>query len=165
MSSYMTGELLLFARAVWYGACLLLLYDVLRILRRTIHHGPVWTAVEDILYWVFCAVWLFSRFYQENDGILRAYFFAGIFLGALACRASISRFFVGFGVWLLTACGKILGIPLKGAKRMIKRLKIQLFRFKINLNVSLNRKKEKKVVGNEKNEKQKQPKSSKSTQE
>ena len=66
MSSYMTGELLLFARAVWYGACLLLLYDVLRILRRTIHHGPVWTAVEDILYWVFCAVWLFSRFYQGS---------------------------------------------------------------------------------------------------
>lgn len=97
----MTGELLLFARAVWYGACLLLLYDVLRILRRTIHHGPVWTAVEDILYWVFCAVWLFSRFYQENDGILRAYFFAGIFLGALACRASISRFFCR--IWRLAA--------------------------------------------------------------
>ena len=62
-----------------------------------------------------------QRFYQENDGILRAYFFAGIFLGLLRAEQVSAVFFVGFGVWLLTACGKILGIPLKGAKRMIKR--------------------------------------------
>ena len=106
MSSYMTGELLLFARAVWYGACLLLLYDVLRILRRTIHHGPVWTAVEDILYWVFCAVWLFSRFYQENDGILRAYFLPAFFWGLLRAEQVSAVFLSDLASGCCAAAGK-----------------------------------------------------------
>ena len=155
----MTGELLLFARAVWYGACLLLLYDILRIFRRAVRHGAVWTAAEDILYWVFCAVWLFSRFYRTNSGVLRAYFFAGISLGALACHFSISGPFVRCGAWLLNGIGKISGIPLKGVKRLIKRLKNQLFRFKINLNVPLEKKRGNKVGENGKRKKQKQPKS------
>ena len=168
----MTRELLLFAKSVWYGASLLLLYDVLRIFRRVFRHGPIWTAAEDLLYWVFCAVYLFSKFYQENSGILRAYLFAGILLGVFACSASISTPFVRCGAWLLNQCKKILGFPLKGVKKLIKRLKNQLFRFKIYVNNSggqkprrLKRKTGASGGKHEKRKKQKQPQSDEGTSE
>ncbi len=138
----MTRELLLFVKSFWYGASLLLLYDILRIFRKAFRHGKILTATEDIIYWVFCAVYLFSKFYQENSGILRAYLFAGVLLGVFACSASISTPFVKCGAWLLNGCKKILGIPLKGVKKIIKRLKNQLFRFKIYVNNSRGEKKE-----------------------
>lgn len=158
----MTRELLLFVKSVWYGASLLLLYDVLRILRKVFVHGKLWVAVEDISYWVFCAVYLFSKFYQENSGILRAYLFAGVLLGVFACSVSISTPFVKCGAWLLNLCKKILKIPLKGVKKLIKRLKNQLFRFKIYVNNSRGKNK---GVKHEKRKKQKQPQISKSTSE
>ena len=176
----MTRELLLFVKSFWYGASLLLLYDILRIFRKAFRHGKILTATEDIIYWVFCAVYLFSKFYQENSGILRAYLFAGVLLGVFACSASISTPFVKCGAWLLNGCKKILGIPLKGVKKIIKRLKNQLFRFKIYVNNSRGEKKEEGSLHpsqkprrrrcapggkHEKRKKQKQPQSNESTSE
>ena len=97
MSAYMTGELLLFARAFWNGALLLLIYDVIRILRGAVPHGKILTAAEDILFWIFSAFWLLGYFYRENSGVLRGYLFAGFLLGALACHFSVSRFFCQMG--------------------------------------------------------------------
>lgn len=66
MSAYMTGELLLFVRAFWNGALLLLAYDVFRILRRVLRHGKVLTALEDFIYWLFCTFWLLGTFTGEQ---------------------------------------------------------------------------------------------------
>ena len=131
MSAYMTGELLLFARAFWNGALLLLIYDVIRILRGVVSHGKILTAAEDLLFWIFSAFWLLGYFYRENSGILRGYLFAGFLLGALACHFSVSRFFVRWGTEILRGCGKILSMPLKGIKKATKRLKFRMFRFRI----------------------------------
>lgn len=131
MSAYMTGELLLFARAFWNGTLLLLIYDVIRILRGAVPHGKILTAAEDILFWIFSAFWLLGYFYRENSGVLRGYLFAGFLLGALACYFSVSRFFVRWGTEILKGCGKILSMPLKGIKKATKRLKFRMFRFRI----------------------------------
>ena len=66
MSAYMTGELLLFARAFWNGALLLLIYDVIRILRGVVSHGKILTAAEDLLFWIFSAFWLLGYFYGKT---------------------------------------------------------------------------------------------------
>ncbi len=172
MSAYLTTEVLLFAKAFWNGACLLLIYDVFRILRGVIRHGKILTALEDVGYWIFCAFYLLGYFYRENSGELRGYLFAGVLLGALACHASISRLFVALGTRLLKVCGKILGVPLKKIKKGIKRLKFRMFRFKIYwyskfygqeaLRADGRQDKERK---HEKRKKQKQPKSSPSQTE
>lgn len=131
MSGYLTEELLLFIKAFWQGAVLVLIYDVFRILRRAVPHGSFWIAAEDLSYWIFCAFFLLGYFYRENSGLLRGYLFAGVLLGGLACSVSISRIFVICGGRLVKACGKILGFPLKKIKKGIKRLKFRVFRFKI----------------------------------
>ena len=131
MSAYLREELILFAKAFWQGAFLLLVYDLFRILRRAVPHGRALAALEDISYWIFCAFYLLGYFYRENSGELRGYLFAGILLGALACYFSLSRIVVACGARLLQACGKILGIPLKKIKKGTKRLKFRMFRFKI----------------------------------
>lgn len=157
----------MFVRAFWNGALLLLAYDVFRILRRVLRHGKVLTALEDFIYWLFCTFWLLGYFYRENNGILRGYLFAGVLLGALACRFSVSKIFVRCGTGILKACGKILAIPLKIIKKAIKRLKFRMFRFKIywynKLHVDRgpkSRPSHKKDIRHEKRKKQRHPKNS-----
>ena len=38
------------------GAAMILFYDLFRVIRRVIAHGTVWTAVEDFIYWLCCAL-------------------------------------------------------------------------------------------------------------
>ena len=82
MSAYMTGELLLFARAFWNGALLLLIYDVIRILRGVVSHGKILTAAEDLLFWPGAAVYVFVQIHHTTNGSIRWYFILGVVLGS-----------------------------------------------------------------------------------
>ena len=88
----MTGEILLFARALWYGAALLAVYDCLRVLRRTVRHRGWVVAVEDLFYWIGAGFFIFAGLYRQNSGILRGYFFAGMALGMVLYFWGISPF-------------------------------------------------------------------------
>ena len=66
-------ELQFFGLAVLRGMLLLILYDMLRIVRRVIAHGVWAVAVEDLCYWMAAVVLVFQLIYQENDGALRGY--------------------------------------------------------------------------------------------
>lgn len=129
----MSRELLLFLKSVWYGAFLVLVYDVLRIERNVIRHSTLFITCQDLCYWIFCALFLFSRYFQENSGILRGYLGAGVVIGSLSCYVSISPYFVRFFSFLLKKLQKVLQIPLDLVKRVIKRLKSRLFRVKLLL--------------------------------
>ena len=82
MSSYIHHEMLLFLQAVVTGAALLLCYDFLRAFRRVIPHDTFWVAAEDILFWLFCSIAVFSSVYRTNQGSLRFFLFLGIALWA-----------------------------------------------------------------------------------
>lgn len=141
MSAYMSQELLLFAKAFWYGSVLLMIYDILRIFRRCIRHGWLLVAAEDILYWTNSAIYLFANIYRENSGIVRGYFLLGLLAGMALYHWGVSPGFVKAGSaaakWLL----KLVGIPLKVIKKMIKRLKFWAFRFKLLISVKVSRQK------------------------
>ncbi len=127
----MGRELLLFTKSIWYGALLVLTYDILKICRNVIRHSNAFTTFEDLVYWIFCALFLFARFFKENSGILRGYLAAGIVVGSLACYFSISPVFVRFFTFLSKKVWKVLLIPLKIVKKVIKRLKSSLFQGKM----------------------------------
>ena len=137
----MSRELLLFVKSIWYGALLVLIYDTLRIGRNVIRHSAAVTAMEDLCFWIFCALFLFSRWFTENSGILRAYLGAGVVLGSLACRLSISPIFVKFFTFLWKKILKVLIFPLNLVKKLIKRLKSRLIRVKLVLNKKLAKRK------------------------
>ena len=45
-------ELIFLLISVALGEGLIILYDIFRIFRQVIPHGVIWTAIEDVCYWV-----------------------------------------------------------------------------------------------------------------
>lgn len=111
----MSGELLLFAKSILYGAIMVVGYDVIRIFRRIVTHKPVWVIVEDMMYWIGSGLFVFSRIYQENSGILRGYIFIGLVLGMI--------------LWHFTIGERLV----RGISFLVKRLKFSILRCKIAL--------------------------------
>lgn len=133
MSAYMGRELILFAKSVWYGSFLFFLYDCLRILRRTVPHTGAVIAVEDLLYWMGAAFFLFSVFFRENSGILRGYLFVGTGVGAFAWKYSLSTVWVEGVSRMLIKIRVILKIPAGKLLILAKRLKFWVVRCNISL--------------------------------
>lgn len=135
MSAYMSRELLLFIKSFWYGAVLVLFYDLFCMSRKVIRHSLFWITIEDLLYWIFCAFFLFVQFFRDNHAILRSYLGAGVALGSIACYFGISPFFVKSGIFLLKQIIKIIKLPVNIVKKPIKWLKSKIFRVKLEKKV------------------------------
>ena len=63
------------------GACA---YACLRQLRRVFRHFRMLVEVEDALYWICMAWYLFDQIYHVSNGVIRWYFVVGIIVGAAA---------------------------------------------------------------------------------
>ena len=87
-------ELQFFGLAVLRGILLLILYDMLRIVRRVIAHGVWAVAVEDLCYWMAAVVLVFQLIYQENDGALRGYALFALGVGMAVYHWSVSSWLV-----------------------------------------------------------------------
>lgn len=115
----MNREILMFAKSLLYGVIMMAGYDVFRILRRIIRHNPIWVIMEDLVYWISGGLFLFSRIYRENSGILRGYIFIGLLLGMILWHYSIGEYLVRW----------ISG----GICFLVKRLKFFIMRCKITI--------------------------------
>ena len=93
MSVHIVYEVKLLLYSFFTGAGLMMTYDLLRIFRIFIPHSYVFTGIEDMIYWVYAALVTFSLLYELNDGGLRGYVIAGIFLGMFLYDRLVSRFF------------------------------------------------------------------------
>ena len=60
VSETIAGEGSLLLASLCFGAALMMLYDIVRIFRNIVKHGTILMAVEDILYWLLCAVGIFA---------------------------------------------------------------------------------------------------------
>lgn len=83
MSDYIYFEAGLAVHSFLLGVILMISYDLLRLLRLFIPHHVLAVGVEDLLYWLYCAVLTFLLLFYENSGELRGYVIAGVFLGML----------------------------------------------------------------------------------
>ena len=102
------------------GMAIALLYDIFRIIRRTVRAGILAAYVQDLLYWMIVSVIMFVAIYHGNDGELRAYLFLGAFMGVLLYALIFSRivmessmFIVGTAVKLLKFIVLIMSYPIK----------------------------------------------------
>ncbi len=68
-----------------------IIYDLIRVGRKLIHHPNWLVQVEDLLYWIVCGCLAFIILYLENYGQIRVFVFIGIFMGSVLylCTASI----------------------------------------------------------------------------
>ena len=108
VSETIAGEGSLLLASLCFGAALMMLYDIVRIFRNIVKHGTILMAVEDILYWLLCAVGIFAMLYQENDGLLRWFVLGGVAVGMLLENSLVSPFVIRIFVRVIRAWLKII---------------------------------------------------------
>lgn len=82
---YMTGlraEWVSFVQAVLSGMIVYWGYFCIRKLRRIIPHNLIAVSIEDGMFWLITAVYLFVQIYHTSNGSIRWYFVLGIVFGA-----------------------------------------------------------------------------------
>lgn len=88
----------------------MVLYDMIRIIRRVMPHGILAVTLEDIAYWIATSLLVFQLLYRENDGAVRGYALLAVAVGMLLYHQTVSS-------WLVTHISGILrwffGILLK----------------------------------------------------
>lgn len=119
MSQVILGELRVVGVALLGGALITFVYDLLRIFRRVVSHGNLWIGVEDFVFWIWTALWIFSVLYRENDGSFRMYTIFAMMLGMICYHKTLSDPFV-------KVTGKILNKLLGLAFYPLKMLKIYM---------------------------------------
>ena len=90
-----------------------IIYDLIRILRRTLKVGTVMTFLFDILFWILCAVLIFFMMFYANYGRARWYEVAGLTLGVASYFVSVSGMVVDGGVMFLKTLLKLICVILK----------------------------------------------------
>ncbi len=103
------------------GVILMLVYDLLRIVRKLLPHGIFLISLEDFLFWTASAVVIFAMLFRENDGYLRAFSIGGVVLGMAVYALTVSRFVVKGAVFLLEKLIYLLFRPIVCMIRLLRR--------------------------------------------
>jgi spore cortex biosynthesis protein YabQ len=100
-------ELRFFGASVLWGMFLLVIYDMLRIIRRIVKHNSIIVGIQDVFYWVICSILIFRMMYKQNDGIIRGFAILAMLIGMIIYHCGISNWLVN----LVSNCiNKILSI-------------------------------------------------------
>ena len=80
-------EVMVFLVAVVSGAIVRLAYQCIRCFRRIVEHDLAAVSLEDLIFWLGSAVYLFVQIYHTSDGSIRWYFILGVVLGVVLMSA------------------------------------------------------------------------------
>ncbi len=119
-------ELRFFLTSMLWGILLLIIYDLLRILRRVVKYNTFFIAIQDILYWVICSVLIFLMMYRQNNGIIRGFSILAMLIGMLVYHAVISDFLVnvisGILNKIISIIGKLITLIFKPIKFIFNKI-------------------------------------------
>jgi len=94
MDGRVSFENLFLCYSLGMGIFITFVYDLLRILRRVIKHNSFFVSLEDFLFWIFCALAVFSLMYRMGNGNLRWFSVIGALTGMGAYLKFISPWFI-----------------------------------------------------------------------
>ena len=84
-------EMSVFLQAVLAGNLVYLAYHAIRIFRRIVKHNLFWVSIEDALFWIATAFYLFLKIYQTSNGTIRWYFVLGVLFGGMLTHRIILK--------------------------------------------------------------------------
>ena len=126
----MTTETGFMLHAFYMGVYITFVYDILRIIRRVIPHKDFMVSLEDMGFWIYCAVEVFLLMYHESNGTLRWFAICGALVGMFLYLKLISpillKYVSLFLGKLLEILLRILFIPLRPVLKVLRRLKKKL---------------------------------------
>lgn len=141
----MIHELYVFLSAIGCGCIAGFIYDLIRLKRKALKTQSFMIGLEDIAYWIFSALLVFTTAYLSNQGELRFYFFIGAVIGVALYYWLFSRwviqiltFLVKVIVWPFAAMFHLLKTPVLwlfgiiGKKTAKAKKRLNLTRVKIN---------------------------------
>lgn len=121
-------QVYVFAAAAICGIGLGILFDIFRIIRKIRKPSMVGISMQDVLYWLAAAILVFWYIFTFNDGELRWYEFAGVFLAGYIYNMTLSKYTVKIGIFLCRFLEKmaviiikILLVPIVFFYRLIKK--------------------------------------------
>lgn len=122
----MSGQIVSEGQFLFYcfiaGICITVVYDCLRIFRRVKRHGTFWIAMEDLLFWIGAAIFLFYVLYETNNGVIRWFSVAGAAIGMLVYKYVIGEHLVEIMSTIIKRIQDIVSRVLKTLFRPAKRL-------------------------------------------
>lgn len=113
MSSPVISENLFLLYSLGMGVFITFVYDILRIWRRICAHNNFFISLEDIVFWIFCAISVFYLMHTQSNGTLRWFAVLGALTGMLLYKKTVSPFFVKWVSFILKTVLKFLQKILK----------------------------------------------------
>lgn len=105
----MASENMFLFYALIMGIFITFLYDIIRILRNVIPHSNFMVSLEDIGFWIYCAIRVFLLMYHESNGTLRWFAVLGALAGMFFYKKLISPFFVKYISLLIHKIFSVIG--------------------------------------------------------
>lgn len=108
VSQNIAREVMFLFHSFLLGAVITFAYDGFLILRNLFRHTMLLISLEDLIFWIACALSVFCVLYEENNGTLRWFAVAGAAVGMLIykktlspliVRASTKMFSLLFSLW------------------------------------------------------------------
>ena len=84
-----------------------ILFDIFRILRRTIKTSDFFTYIEDLIFLTVSAATIIYSMFRWNSGEIRGYIFLGIILGLLIYTLNFSKIIIKFSVSIINKIKEI----------------------------------------------------------
>lgn len=104
------------------GVTIGLLFDIFRILRKTIKTNDIVTYLEDILFWLLTGIIIIISMYYFCDGQLRFFMVIGIILGTVIYILTISRYVIKVSVFIINLVKRIIIYPFVIIYRFVKKI-------------------------------------------
>ena len=137
----MTTETGFMLHAFYMGIYITFVYDILRTIRRVIPHKDFMVSLDDMGFWIYCAMEVFLLMYHESNGTLRWFAICGALMGMFLYLKLVSPVFIKYSSLILgkilEAVLKILGIVLWPAARVLQGLKKKLTMWRKVLKINL----------------------------
>lgn len=106
-------QLISFIYFIVVGIILSIIFDIFRILRRTIKTSDIVTNIQDVLFCIITGIIILFSIFYFNKGELRLYIFIGIILGIIFYMIFISKYFIKINVEIINFIKKIIYLILK----------------------------------------------------
>lgn len=133
MSQNIINEVMFFFHSFLMGIAITFVYDGFLVLRRVIRHNLLLISLEDMVFWIACAIAVFYMLCEENNGVLRWFAVFGAALGMIVYKESVSNLFVNLLSKILTGFFclwmKLFGFLLRPVRFLGKKLRCFLGRF------------------------------------
>lgn len=104
------------------GVAIGVLFDIFRILRRTIKTSNIITYIEDILFWILTGILILYNIWYFNNGEIRIFMFLGIILGVLIYICTLSKIFIKIFSKVLLVIKKVFELPIKTILSILKKI-------------------------------------------